>query len=108
LKNAFNDLAGNTIAIGMERGTGGSNFLLHLGLGLRNLLLGAFASVRHGCGTSIDRLLAAGIQSFEDGQPRVAESRLIFSRAGCGNGDICARLLDRSLGSLAALGQYGL
>ncbi len=91
-----------------ESCAGGSGLLLDLGLGLRNLLLGAFAGLGNGGGTSFNRLLAAVVQGFKDGQLRFAQSRLIFLGALCGDGDISARLLDRSLGPLAALGQYGL
>ena len=67
LKNAANDLVGDAVAIGLQSGAGGGGLLLDLGLGLRNLLLGAFAGLGHGGGTSLHRLLAAVVQGLEYG-----------------------------------------
>ena len=77
-------------------------------LGLRNLLLGAFAGLGHGGGTGLDRLLAAIVQSLEYGQLRFAQTRFVFIGALRGDADIGARLLNRSLGPLASLGQHSL
>ena len=108
LKDGVNDLVGDAVAISLQSGAGGGDFLLDLSFGLRNLLLGAFAGLGHGGGTGLDGLLAAIIQSLEYGQLRFAQTGFILSGALRGGGDIGARLLNCSLGTLTTLGQHSL
>jgi hypothetical protein len=91
----------------MKSGASCSGFMVQLGLGRRDLLLGTFVSLGHCGGASVDRLLAPAIQCLKNGKPCLTEAGFVFGRTGSGGSGVGARLLYGPLGQSATLGKNG-